>query len=671
MTWWIDYETYSPTPIDAGVYRYTEDPGFRVLLLAWAHDNDPVQVETNHVDAAFKMIDILDSGETIVAHNANFERIVTSRILGYPTGQYLPPERWLDSMVLCHENGLPAALGHAAVVMGGEKKDEAGKRLINIFSKNNPRTGARVFPEEKPEQWEEFIFYCRQDVVTMRDLVKRIGANDRTFPPDERALWCADQRINDRGVHIDIPLARAAQHVGGALKQRDESQLKALTGVDNPNSVTQLLKWAQGRDSSIKNLRKETVTEILENPEADPVLKQAMNLRKDLALVAGKKFTRVLTSSSSDGRQRGNFRFYGAHTGRWTGSGVQLHNLPRAALSASDECVEQVVAAVCEQKDLTGWPRIVEDEADPMRLVPLDNHTLKALVRPMILGPLVVCDYSAIEARVIAWLAGEKWALDAFAAGRDIYVETADRMNRASHGHMTRKEGKVAVLALGYGGGVGSLRAFGYGGEPGPGYLTDEKVQELVTAWRTANSHIVQLWSRLERAFKYGGPAGAHLRVEKRKRGDVEDREIVLPSGRRLVYRNVRQGSHFSKPLGKMIEGTLFDEYAYNSTFRRETYGGRLVENVTQAVARDMLGYALVAMDEAGMSVVGHVHDEVLVEVPDPLESDFDADRRLTVDDMHALQVQEVHDLMCQVPPWAPGFPLAAAGYWTPRYKKD
>ena len=606
-TLYIDIETYSTTDIKRGVYRYSEDPEFLVLMAAWAIDDDPTQVAIGHEEIA-SIPHLLDGSDVVVrvAHNAQFERVCLSRLAALPVGSYLPPEAWEDTMALMAEWGYPQSLEDGAKALGAEPKDGAGKDLIRWFCQP-ARNGKRRLPEDHPEKWAAFVEYCRQDVDTMRDMHKRLLAKHGAWPTEqERQVWIADQKVNDRGITVDLELAAHAVEAASVNTEEAKAEARAITGVENPNSTAQLLAWFGGL---VPDLKADTVRQALARDDLTADQRRVLELRQGMALTAHKKFQAALDAASPDGRLRGGFRFFGAHTGRWAGRGLQLQNLPRAGFSS--EAAQD--AAILDLNLGLG--------ADP--------QTLKALVRPLLVGPFTVCDYSAIEARVVAWLAGESWALEAFAEGRDIYVETANRMG----GGMGRKEGKVAVLALGYNGGVGSLRAMG-----GDALGGEAVLQRIVDQWRGANRQIVRLWGRLERAFYYGGQAGDRLTVE----ADGSDRLVRLPSGRAVVYHQVRAGR----------DGRLsFQDPKLR--WRTETYGGRLVENVTQAVARDVLGAALVRLVEEGHRVVGHVHDEVIVESSP--ESSLAAIRRVMVTPTE----------------WSEGLPLAAAGYSCGRYRKD
>ena len=619
---YCDIETKSRVDLKkSNVYRYVTDPDFEILLAAYALDDGPIILAATPEEiAAIPYLD--DPAVEKVAHNAPFERVCFSAYLGLPEGEYLPPEQWDDTMPLAAEHGYPQSLDAAAKALGAAEKDAAGTHLINYFSKPN-RKGGFNGPEDSPEKWEEFCRYVVQDVDTLRGVAEKLPA----WPPGERELYIADQRINDRGIAMDRLLAEEAVDAGELNLVEQELEFMGLTGVKNPNSLPQVLAWFESHGHPLPNLQAATVeaklADLRKAPagERDDVAIRVLELRQDLALVAAKKYISALETVSGDGRLRGAFRFFGAHTGRWAGRGVQLHNLPRAQLDTEEE-----TAAVI--KNLHEGGRA-------------SSYELKALVRALFTGPFVVSDYSAIEARVVAWLAGEQWVLDAFEEGRDIYVETAGRMFGLEGGaaRERRSEGKIAVLALGYNGGVGSLRAMGADG-------SEARLKGLVNRWRGANPAIVNMWSELDRIFHSGGElSSGRIRVE----AEGRDRLVRLPSGRAIAYHGVAARME-NGPYGPRRRLTFRDPR--KNWARVDTYGGRITENVTQAVARDILGAALIELADRGFPVVGHVHDEVLVEGG---PGDLD----------------EVVDAMCAKPAWAGGLPIAAEAFHTDRYRKE
>ena len=622
----IDIETYCDLDLKkVGVYRYVEHPSFLILMAAWSLDGGPVRVFTD-LDDISDIPGLWDDSVTKVAHNAQFERICFSRLHYLNNGGetewpvFLTPEPWHDTMAIAAERGRPQGLDYLAKSLGAEPKDTAGTRLINIFSKPN-RFGKRVLPEDRPLDWMDFLLYCAQDVSTLIEVDDALGGwNTET----EHRVYITDQLINDRGLLVDVPMARAAVEAARVNEAAHVAEITKITGIANPNSNPQMMDWFARSGFPLENLQKETVEKALSCPLRSEH-RRVLELRQELALVASKKFQAALSYSSRDHRLRGQFRFFGAHTGRWTGRGVQPQNLPREAFKAPK------VPGETDQENGDRAEALAEAAILDLKMGNgADALTLKKLVRPMFTGPFTVVDYAAIEARVIAWLANETWALEAFSGGRDIYVETADRMSTPDN-PLNRSQGKVAVLALGYNGGVVSLRAMGAEG-------TNDELQKLVHQWRRANPRIVRLWEQLDEAFYRGGSAGPVLSVE----GKGNDREIVLPSGRSIAYHQCR--FTFDK-IGRRRA-----TFASPQGFRADTYGGRLAENATQAVARDLLAEALVRLEDAGHRVVGHVHDEILVEGDVPLD--------------------EVTEIMTEVPSWAEGLPVGGAGFTCRRYRK-
>ena len=615
-----DIETRSRVDLKkSNVYRYAADPDFRILMLAYAADDGPVEVTTDPDEITRLLEAWVDSEVRIVAHNAAFERICFSAHLRNAgvelEGRYLRPGRFDDTMPIAAEHGYPVSLEALAEWLDGEQKDKIGVHLINYFSKPT-RAGDFRGPEADEERWAKFVEYCRQDVETLRSVWNALPG----WPTvRERRAWLADQAVNDRGIRVDVALAEAAVDASDQNRMIQEIEFSTITGVSNPGSTTQLLSWFNETGLELPNVRAETVASTLLRDDLSDDHRRALELRRELALSASKKYIAALDRVDDDGRLRGSFQFFGAHTGRWAGRGVQLQNLPAASIKPTfGESIDDAIAA--EALDVTLG-------------LGGDANTLKALVRSMFLGPFTVVDYSAIEARVLAWLAGEEWALEAFASGRDIYVETAKRM-----GNLTRKEGKVATLALGYGGGLGALRTMGAQG-------SDEYLKGLRDQWREANENIVALWDEVERKFWTGGSVGDLLSIVK----DGDSRYITLPSGRSIGYHSVLRRWAMTDWGTKVPRLTFRDPRRGGA--RVETYGGRLTENITQAVARDVLSDALIALTDEGFDVVGHVHDEVLVEG----ES----------------SVAEISKIMTTSSKWSAGLPLDAEGYQCPRYRKD
>lgn len=665
----LDIETYSAVDLPkANVYAYSEDPSFEVLMCAWSLNDSPIEVAEDE-GAIFEIPGLWDPDVKKVAHNAGFERVCFSRMRGMPVGEYLSPEEWFCTMAVASEYGLPRGLDALAKVLGAEAKDSAGARLISLFCKPN-KHGVRNRPEDHPEKWEEFLAYCAQDVSTLQDVRRRMPGWPNAF---ERELWYVDQKINDRGMRVDAALAKAASEAAAVNAKEAEAEVISLTGVENPGSTQQLGKWAESVGLDMPNWQAETVTDKIKETD-DPTIRRVLELRQELALVASNKFLAALRSTSMDGRLRGQFMFHAAHTGRWSSRGVQVHNLPRLSFTYKDADGEK------------HYDHVAEDIAINILLrcggvtVPED---LKRLVRPMFIIDGAISDFSAIEARVLAWLAGEEWVLQAFRENRDLYVETAERMG----GGMGRPEGKIAVLAAGYQGSVGSFRNMGYGGrkcardtvkarrgqmsdvaweiekqrvktlqEAGheaellrdPNHKCDYEIKEIVDAWRDANNNIRQFWYDLERKFWEGGIVGAgKIRVEVKG----SRRLIHLPSGRVLMYHDVRKvRTKETNEITGEVTSRVQIAYRHVQGYMEKTYGGRLTENVTQAVARDLLADAMIRLDKAGYPIVGHVHDEAIVESKD---------------------LDGINAIMSVGPDWSEGLPMAAAGFLTYRYKKD
>lgn len=622
---WVDIETYSSVDLKRfSVYAYSASPDFEILMAAWSDDGETVNLAIGE-DEVRDIPGLLDPDVLKIAHNAQFERVCFSRLFGLPEGEFLPTEQWHDTAAVASQKGWPRSLGPLGIALGDQKKDEAGTRLINQFCRPNYRAqdGERMRPDEDPAGWRAFCDYCVQDVHTLISVDRALGWH---ITPVEEDIYHTDQRINDHGIRIDADLAAAASTLAERNQAAQRLDLVDATGweVDNPNAVPQIRKWLVSQGVEAPNLTKETVSDLLDG-DLTPDQRTVLELRQELALVASKKFATALAGAGTDHRLRGTLKYFGAHTGRWSGKGTQIQNLPRQQLE-SEDATDAAIAAVID--DGVG-----------------DANTLKALVRALFVGPFTVVDYSSIEARVLAWLAGEQWALDAFYAGRDIYVETAERMSTASR-PLDRSQGKVAVLALGYNGGVNSLRAMGAEGD-------NDDLKLLVNQWRRANPRIVRMWQRLGDAF--GDPDQVGDYMETYETHDALGRavSIVLPSGRALTYHGVRWERYKVKDpkTGRLVskEGWRYVDPAYPKT-RIGTYGGKLAENVTQAVARDVMAESLVRLEENGFQPVGHVHDEILV------EGEHD--------------VETISEIMTQSPVWAPGLPIDGEGFNCRRYRK-
>lgn len=641
----IDLETYSDQPLaKTGVYRYVESPDFEILLFAYSVDGGSVQ----QIDLACgekipsEILSALED-ETVTkwAFNANFERICLSRFLGYPTGDYLEPDSWKCSMVWAAYMGLPLSLEGVGAVLGLEKqKLTEGKDLIKYFCQpcaptksNGQRT--RNLPEHAPDKWLAFKRYNIRDVETEMSIQSRLSK----YPvPD--SVWeeyHLDQEINDRGVGLDMELVRQAIQMDGRSRSELTQAMKELTSLDNPNSVQQMKQWLADNGVETDTLGKKAVAELLKT--APPELQKVLTLRQQLAKSSVKKYQAMETAVCSDSRARGMFQFYGANrTGRWAGRIIQMQNLPQNHLDDLSEA-----RGLVRVGDFDALEMLYEDVPDTL------SQLIRTAFVPQENRKFIVADFSAIEARVIAWLAGEKWRQDVFAEGKDIYCASASQMfgvpveKHGVNGHL-RQKGKIAELALGYGGSVGALKAMG-ALEMG---LQEDELPALVSAWRQANPKIVQFWWAVDRAVMDAvtrkTTTKTHGIIFSARNGMLF---ITLPSGRSLAYVKPKIGEN-------RFGGDCITYEGIGGTKKWEridSYGPKFVENIVQATSRDILCYAMKTL--RCCSIVMHIHDEVVIE----------ADRRMSL--------QAVCDQMGRTPPWASGLQLRADGYETDFYKKD
>ena len=641
----IDLETYSDQPLaKTGVYRYVESPDFEILLFAYSVDGGPVR----QIDLACgekipsEILSALEN-ETVTkwAFNANFERICLSHFLGYPTGDYLKPDSWKCSMVWAAYMGLPLSLEGAGAVLGLEKqKLSEGKDLIKYFCQpcaptksNGQRT--RNLPKHSPDKWLAFKRYNIRDVETEMSIQARLSK----YPvPD--SVWeeyHLDQEINDRGVGLDMELVRQAIQMDGRSRSELTQAMKELTSLDNPNSVQQMKQWLADNGVETDTLGKKAVAELLKT--APPELQKVLTLRQQLAKSSVKKYQVMETAVCADGRARGMFQFYGANrTGRWAGRIIQMQNLPQNHLEDLSEARGLVRCG-----DFEALEMLYEDVPDTL------SQLIRTAFVPQENRKFIVADFSAIEARVIAWLADEKWRQDVFAEGKDIYCASASQMfgvpveKHGVNGHL-RQKGKIAELALGYGGSVGALKAMG-ALEMG---LSEDELPALVSAWRQANPKIVQFWWAVDRAVMDAvtrkTTTKTHGIIFSARNGMLF---ITLPSGRSLAYVKPKIGEN-------RFGGDCITYEGIGGTKKWEridSYGPKFVENIVQATSRDILCYAMKTL--RCCSIVMHIHDEVVIE----------ADRRMSL--------QAVCEQMGRTPPWAKGLRLRADGYETDFYKKD
>ena len=636
----IDIETYSSEDLlKTGVYRYAEAPDFTILLFAYAFDDEDIQIVDLASGEALpeKLTEALTNPKIIkTAYNANFERTCIAAYLKTP----MPPEQWRCSAVAAAELGLPQTLAGVAEALGlQEQKDARGKALINYFSKpckptkvNGGRT--RNLPQHDSEKWAVFKEYCVQDVAVERAIKKKISR----FPmaESEQRLWEVDQHILDCGVTADSLLAQNAILYNNAHKESCKEQLQGLTGIANVNSVAQLKRWIEERTGEVvPSLDKKNLKAILTTTK-DEILKNVLRLRAETAKTSVAKYEAVERSVCRDGRVRGILQFYGANrTGRWAGRILQVQNLPQNHLEDLDLARELVRGG----------------EYDIFRMLFPVPQTLSELIRTVLIPSdkcrFIVSDFSAIEARVIAYLADETWRLNVFAEGGDIYCASASQMfhvpvvKHGINGHL-RQKGKVAELACGYGGSVGAMKAMG-GAE-----MSDAELKQIVTDWRTASPHIVQLWWDVENA----AIKAVRDKTETETHGIHFSYEsgflfIKLLSGRRLAYVKPRIGENRFGGDSITYEGIGTGR----KWERLETYSGKLVENIVQATARDLLFYSMQTLSQ--YFIVGHIHDEMIIECPKDTKLD------------------EICQQMARTPDWAKGLLLRADGYECSFYKKD
>ena len=640
----IDVETYSSAPLPkCGVYRYCDAPDFEILLFSYAFDDEPVQT----IDLASgetlpkEAISALEDPDIIkVAYNAQFERVCLSRYLGH----WLDPHQWRCTMVMAAYLTLPGRLADAAVALGTtEKKMEEGKDLIRYFSvpcKPTKTNGGRTrnLPADAPEKWAVYRQYNAQDVEVERAIRKAL--EKYPLPEQEWELYALDQQINDRGVRVDKKFVKKAIAVDAVFAQAAYQRAKELTGLENPGSVNQLKAWLADQDMPMESLAKKIVQE--KAAQTDGIVAELLNLRLELSKTSVKKYEAMARCVCRDGRVHGLLQFYGANrTGRWAGRLVQAQNLPQNHLPDL-ELARDIVK--------------IGDEELLDTLFASVPGTLSELIRTAFIPKdgcrFLVADFSAIEARVLAWLASEEWVLEEFRGKGKIYEATASRMFhipkesivKGNPNYEYRQKGKQATLSCGYGGGVGALKAMG-------AKMPEDEMQPLVDAWRAANPNIVAFWSALDRAARTVIRKKTSARIGKVILYWQDDKMLMrLPSDRNLCY----QSPHFTE---NRFGSDAIGYYAPNAAGQmvvQETFGGKLAENATQAIARDILAHALLTLEKNGYPVVFHVHDEAVVEMPNGQGS-----------------LEEACRLMAIAPNWAEDLPLRADGYECAYYQKS
>lgn len=641
----IDIETYSSVNLQkSGVYKYVSSGDFEILLFGYSVDGGEVQVVDLALGEAIpqEILDALKDDEVIKwAFNASFERICLSAFLGMPVGEYLSPASWRCSMIWSATLGLPLSLEGVGAVLGLEKqKLTEGKNLIKYFcvpcaatKANGGRT--RNLPMHDMEKWNSFKAYNLRDVETEMGIQQKLAR----FPVSNE-IWDEyhlNEEINDRGIGIDMVFVEGAIFMDSKSKKNLTETMQEMTNLENPNSVQQMKNYLAENGLEMESLGKKEVAEILK--VAPEHLKEVLSLRQQLAKSSVKKYTAMQNAVCSDGRARGMFQFYGANrTGRFSGRLIQLQNLPQNHIFDLAEA-----RALVRSGDYGVMDMLYEDIPDTL------SQLIRTAFVPQNGNKFIVADFSAIEARVLSWLAGEAWRMEVFAKNGDIYCETASRMfgvpveKHGQNGHL-RQKGKQAELSCGYGGSVGALKAMGALAMG----MQEEELQPLVDSWRAANPHIVDFWWQVDRAVK--------MVVKQRIPAEVCGIKmywksgflfIVLPSGRKLAYVKPRMGENKFGGEAVTYEGVG----GTKKWERLESYGPKFVENIVQGISRDVLIYAMQTLRNC--SIVAHVHDEIIIE----------ADRRMSL--------EAVCEQMGRTPPWAKGLILNADGYECEFYKKD
>lgn len=652
----IDIETYSSNDLTTGgVYKYIEAEDFTILLFAYSIDGAPakcVQLACDEELPPEIRAALTDPEVTKTAFNATFERLCISKYLGMD--RPMDPAQWKCTMVRAARMGLPLSLAQCGEVLKLEdRKMSEGKALIRYFSCPNKvkKQGMvriiRHHPESDPEKWATFVKYNIRDVDVEQAILKKVRRLE--VPKFDEDLYVADQEINDRGVLVDQILVNNAARFDAEYKDELLAQAKELTGMENPNSPAQLKIYLNKVTGlSIESLNKKDMEDLDQQLMFWPRAQKMLKLRKEMAKTSNKKYNAIQECMCKDGRVHGLLQFCGAaRTGRWAGRLVQLQNLPQNHLTDLDYARNLV-----KQGDLD------EFEMNYSNV----TQVLSELIRTAFIAKpgciFHVCDFSAIEARVIAWVAGERWVIDAFKHGKDIYCETASKMFNCKvekHGENAdlRPKGKVAVLGLGYGGGVAALEAMG-GAKLG---LTQDEEKSIVKMWRNSNPHIVKLWENVERAaisaIQTGNTVVVNRGIEISKKWGMLC--IKLPSGRTICYPRAEVG--VEKDDGWRGDHPIIEYEGLNQITKKwgkiRTYGGKLTENIIQAIARDILGTVILRAKSKDLNVVFHIHDEIIVE----------ASKDQTLENVEALFSEPIE--------WCPGLPLKGAGYSTPYYLKD
>ena len=649
----IDIETYSTADIKCGVHKYVDADTFEILLFAYAFDDEPVDVvdlKSGREIPDFVKQALYDPMVIKTAYNAAFE--ITCLRKYFPD---MPVHQWECDMILGCYNGYPPGLAAVGMALGlpeEQLKDPKGKALIRYFClpcKPTKTNGGRTrnLPEHAPDKWAQFIEYNRQDVATERFIRNKLLSDGSRPSSEEHDLWLVDRAINDRGVGIDMDLVRNALKISDEHTGALEAEARRITGLENPNSTAQLRQWLHFNGVETRSIDKAAIAKLLDS-DIHPTIKKVLRIRQELGKSSIKKYEAMANTVCKDGRAHDLFQFYGAaRTGRWAGRNIQLQNLPRNYIDDLDEARETV-----KDGDLDFMACLYDDVPDTL------SQLIRTALVPAKGNRFIVADFSAIEARVIAWVAGEKWRQEAFAAGEDIYCASASQMfgvpvvKHGINGDL-RQKGKIAELALGYGGGIGALKAMG-GDKLG---LSDPELQDIVDKWRQASPSIPALWSTMQSAAfrcirsKYTDAQYAVTRGVWFSKTPGGNLVLHLPSRRTLTYVGAHIGQNRFGNESIIYKGLGMLTHKWEDL---ETYGGKLVENLIQAIARDCLGAAMMRLEAAGYKIVAHIHDEVVIDVPEDFGS-----------------YDEVIEIMTKNEPWNSGLLMNADGFVSHYYKKD
>jgi len=638
----IDIECYCERLLsDCGVYVYASDPSFEILLFGYSVDEGDVRVidlaqGEKIPDEVFKAL--TDPSVTKIAHNANFERVCLSSFLGYPVGKYLPPEEWKCSMVAASYLGLPLSLEMLSKVLKLENaKMKEGKELIRYFclpckptKSNSMRTRNR--PIHNPEKWSKFVLYNKFDVLAELEIIKKI----RPFPMPDFLWeeWYLDQRINDRGALVDLEFVKSAIAIDEIVSKELLERLKDLTKLENPNSVIQLKNWLESKGVNVTSLAKKDTMKLMSETESD-LVKEALKLRLMTSKTSIRKYQAMFNAACSDGRARGCFQFAGSHTLRWSGRLIQFQNMRQNHIADIEGA-----RALVKERNIEALEILYDDIPELLAML------IRTAIVPKEGCKFIVADFSAIECRVVAYIAGEEWVLDTFKENGDIYSATASKMFHKPVSKKSdpdaRQRGKQATLSCSYGGSVGALRKMG-----ALEFMKEEELAPLVKAWRETNPHIVRLWKDIEKAAKYAiknkGSASTHGLTYAYRKGILFAR---LPSGRDMCYARPRVESDGQEERITYESLDITHHWA-----RVDTFAGKLTENIVQAFARDVLASSMMRLRD--YDIVMHIHDEVVIECPLGTSLGF------------------LCGEMGKSPSWCADLPLRADGYECMFYRKD